>query len=115
MIKRIMILCAACLLSFNVNAYSINYADNSPIKDVPLKNATLKLKVYYNGNPRGFMDVTTDENQKFDLKDFKDTSAVSLEILSISDQDKYNARCKNTVASENKEDMLIRCVKSKKA
>lgn len=92
--------------------FSIAYDDNSPMKDVPLKNATLKMKVWYNGNPSGEIEATTDENQRFDLIQFKDPTAVSLEILSITDQDKYHSLCRNTPDTGNKRDILIICKKS---
>ena len=112
MITRILLVCFLGFFSLNAMSYSINYDESSPIKTVPLKNTTLKIMVYYNGNPSGYMDVTTDADQKFTLDQFKDKKSVAIEVLSIMDQDKYKAICKNTPKSGMTEDILIRCTEN---
>lgn len=120
MIKKLSVICLALLFSITAlaesdksdkNKFSIEYAEKSPIKEVPLKNATLKIRVWYNGNPSGDMEVSTDENQNFTLDQFKDPSAVALQILSITDQEKYNARCQNTEDSGDKRQIMVFCKK----
>jgi hypothetical protein len=74
--------------------YSLEYASNSAIKSVPLKNAKLSVKVYYSDNPDGIVSLKTDENQKFKFNNkYKDISSVALEVVSVAGQEKYNAIC----------------------
>lgn len=119
MIKNLIIGCLALIFTVIANAatansFSIKYADNSPLKDVPLKNATLHIKVYYNGNPRGTMNVKTNAKQAFSLKEFPDQSNVAIEVLSIVDQKKHNASCSNTPESGDKPEISIICKKVSK-
>lgn len=93
--------------------FTLEYAENSPIKDVPLKNATLKNVVYYYGNPNGVMDVTTDADQNFTFK-FGDGKSTVLSLVAIDGQEKYNARCSGNLLS-NDTKMLITCKPTKKA
>lgn len=75
--------------------FAIEYADNSPIKSVPLKNAKMMVKVYYYDNPDGVLSIKTNDNQRFGLK-YKDLKAVAMEIISIDGEDKYKANCSGT-------------------
>lgn len=92
--------------------FSIEYAENSPIKDVPLKNATLKSIVYYYGNPNGITEVTTDEDQKFSFK-FGDGSSTVLSLVAIDGQDKFNASCSGNLLT-NDTKMVVTCKPTKK-
>src|SRR5262245_10820201 len=45
------------------STYSVKYSRSSELKNVELNNALLKVKVYYNGNPKGIMIIATDDQQ----------------------------------------------------
>lgn len=85
---------AALLLVFSVNAqaedatYTLEYSATSPIKDLSLKNATLKLEVYRSEKPGGYEKAITDTNQSFTLDKKYD-----LEVVGIQGEEKLNARC----------------------
>jgi hypothetical protein len=111
MIRNIFIGCLTLMISFAANAFSIKYADDSPIKNVSLKDATLHIKVYYNGNPSGTMKVKTNAKQEFTLTEFTDQSAVAIDVLSIESQKKHNAACRNAPRSGNTSEILIVCKK----
>src|SRR5438067_382747 len=101
MIRKLLIICCAALLSAETFAastnqeFTIEYAEKSPVKEIPLSNTTLKLKVWYNGNPSGIIEATTDENNHFKLDQFQDSSELALEVVSITDEEKYNAHCRS--------------------
>lgn len=106
--SKVMIIAGAVVLStlsMNVVAaeatYTLDYAASSPIKDVSLKNAALKIEVYKNDNPSGYQDVTTDANQTFKLD-----SNYDLEVVSVQDQDKHNANCSGSATSTNPKIMI---------
>lgn len=86
-------------------AYTIEYAPNSPIKDIPLKNAVLHIQLFSDGIPRGFTSATTDENQTFTLKE-KEVFA----ILSIKGEEKHHALCSGNGNWHNNK-IMITCVK----
>ena len=87
----------ACLienkLQLNSHLYSVQISPKSKVKNFYLTNKNIKLKIYNNGNPRGYFDVKTDENQCFWVKGFKDINDVGIEIVSIDDQKNYHASC----------------------
>lgn len=68
--------------------YTLEYSATSPIKDLSLKNATLKLEVYRSDNPSGYEKAVTDGNQAFKLD-----NNYNLEVVGIQGEEKYNARC----------------------
>jgi len=73
--------------------YSIEHTKNAPIDNVPLHEAKLNVQVYYYGNPRGQISVVTGKDQSFTIGKFRAKSAVSLEVLSIENEEDYDARC----------------------
>jgi hypothetical protein len=83
--------------------YSVEYDPSSPVKTIPLKEITLKLDLYQFSKPAGFVEVKTDQNQSFTLKE-----AYSLEVTSIQDQDKYKAMCSG-YATEVEPKIIITC------
>lgn len=89
--------------------YAIKYSDSSPIKKIPLENNSLKIQVYYNGNPMGFDIVTTDYDRHFTFEKYKDTNILDLEVLSIDDQDKYKARCSGNMTSRSSHELTVTC------
>lgn len=105
--KNITVLSAVLLsaLSMNVMAdeatYSLEYTQTSPIKDISLKNAGLKVQVYKSDNPAGYQDMTTDENQTFKLD-----GAYDLEVVSIKGEEKYNAHCSGSATATNTKVMI---------
>lgn len=113
MIKKILILCSL-LFIFPVFAeeveakketlaeeadpvYSLEYAKNSPLNNVPLQNASIRLQLFANGNPKGFMDIETDDKQSFSLHE-----ADVFEVISIKGEEKYKARCSGYATMKNK-------------
>lgn len=116
MIRKLMLIsciifATQALAASENNEFSIDYAEKSPVKDIPLNNTTLKLKVWYNGNPRGIIEVSTDENHHFKLDEFKDASAIALEVVSIKDEEKYNAGCRSVTKPKDKYNILLLCKK----
>lgn len=94
--------------TFSVQArdqYTIEYEDNSPIKNVPLNNATLVLKVYDYQKPDGFKRVETNAKNTFSLNTAKD-----FEVVSIIGEKKFNARCSGS-ATTTQQKIKIRCEK----
>jgi hypothetical protein len=77
--------------------YSLEYAKNSPIHSIPLQNASLRLQLFANGNPKGFMDIETDDKQSFSLRDGE-----VFEIISIKGEEKHNARCSGYATTHHK-------------
>lgn len=83
--------------------YNLDYAPDSPIKDLPLSNAQLKIEIYQYDKPHGYHDVKTDEHATFRLDE-----AVDLEIVSIKGEDQYQARCSGSGTVANRQ-INIRC------
>lgn len=96
------------------NVYEVQYAPNSPLKNIPLKNAQLLVKLYYHGNPRGLLNVKTDEFQELAIfnKEYRNNRGVALEILAITHQELYNANCFGEVANRNSNIQLV-CKKAR--
>lgn len=88
--------------------YWVDYSPLSRVKDVPLKNARFTVQIYYNGNPTGRFEVTTDDLQHFSFDKFKDPTEVGLEVLSINGQANYHAQC-NGYARPKQHSILISC------
>jgi hypothetical protein len=92
-------------LSMNVLAeeanYSLEYSPTSPIKEVPLDNAQLKLEVYKSDNPAGFQEVTTDANRNFKLD-----GSYNLEVVSIKGEEKHNAQCSGSGTTTDSKIMI---------
>lgn len=95
--------------------YTIAYVEKSPIKDVPLQNTTLKVMVFYNGNPMGIEEVTTDADGNFTFDKYKDHKALRLEVVSVGDQNKYNARCHDKEVKGDLHQIQIICEPAKKS
>lgn len=83
--------------------YSLEYSPSSPIKDLSLKNADLKLEIYKSDNPAGYQDMKTDDTQSFKLDGNYD-----LEVVSIKGEEKFNARCSGSATTTNPK-ILISC------
>lgn len=98
----------------NNNAFTHNYVDNSPIQTVSLKYTIVKLKIYYNGNPKGLSEVMTDENQQFILEDYQDKHSLAFDIISIGvEQKNLNIYCYDISGPNKKHEIFIRCAESK--
>lgn len=86
----------ALFAASNIYAAAINYslelAENSPLKEVPLKNITVKIAVYSNGTPQGFQEKLTDQNQTFVL-DGNYAEPIAVEVLSIENEAKQLLKC----------------------
>ncbi|MGD9591631.1 MAG: hypothetical protein AB7V32_03830 [Candidatus Berkiella sp.] len=94
--------------SFCVQAsqtYTLQYAANSPIKSVPLRNATLVLEIYDYDKPDGFKRIKTNTKKSFTLNYGED-----FEVVGIVGERKKNARCSGYATPENKK-IIIRCDK----
>ena len=93
--------------------FTVEYSDKSTIKDISLKNISLNVLVYYNGNPTGKMEIKTDDNQHFDLSEFKDNALVSLDVLSIDDGE-ISATCSGNNTPKAHDKIVIKCHSPKK-
>lgn len=109
--SKIMSLYIICTLSFGVEAaeeqYTLEYAPDSPVKIVPLKEVILEIALFQYNNPAGFREMKTDENQTFTL-----SGAYNLEILSIENQGKYKAKCSG-YGMQGDPKVVITCSKSR--
>lgn len=76
--------------------YSLEYASSSPIKEVSLKDAEMSIELFSSEKPKGYINVRTDSNQSFSLKQEQD-----FEIVSIKGEEKYNARCSGPGTTTN--------------
>lgn len=91
--------------------YWVDYTSNCEYKVIPLKHAILTIKVYYNGNPMGRMNIETDALQHFafdGFDKFREKSLVSLEVESIQTQENHHAKCYGYVRPMHRE-LLITC------
>jgi len=88
------------LIASNVFAgsveYSLDYDSDSPIKDLPLANAQLKIEIFEFDKPHGYEEVKTDEHASFTLD-----KAVDLEVVSIQGEEQYQARCSGSATIAN--------------
>ncbi|MFO9572960.1 hypothetical protein SDB74_08700 [Legionella pneumophila serogroup 1] len=87
------LLAMVSLAQYRNGVFSVEYSKTSPIKNIPLKKATLIIKIYYYGYPRGHFSVVTDEKQQF-IMGYDDTYQIALELISISGQEQYKALCR---------------------
>lgn len=91
-IKTLSLSVIFCSLPLHIEAreveYTLKYAENSPIKTVPLKDIFLEIALFQYNNPAGFRELKTDDHQSFSLY-----GAYDVEILSIQNQGKFKARC----------------------
>lgn len=94
--------------------YTVAHKKDSELNDIPLKEAKLNVQVYYYGNPRGQIKVVTGQDQSFTIGKFKAKSAVALEVLSLEDEDDYDARCKG-YAGPGTTDIIITCKPKQKS
>ncbi|MBS0285827.1 MAG: hypothetical protein JSR17_00505 [Proteobacteria bacterium] len=85
--------------------YTLEYANNSPIKSIPLQNATLVLEVYNYDYPDGYRRIKTNANKTFFLRNSED-----FEIVGIIGEKKHNARCSGYGTTSN-QTIKIRCEK----
>lgn len=74
--------------------YSVEHASSSAVNTIPLKKAGMQVQVYYFGNPKGRIKVVTGDNQTFTIGKFRSVSGVGLEVLSLDNEDDYQARCR---------------------
>lgn len=87
------ILTTVSLAQYRNGVFSVEYSKRSPLKNIPLKKATLIIKIYYYGYPRGHSSVVTDEKQHFVIS-YYDKYQIALELIAISGQEKYKALCR---------------------
>ncbi|HCE5384976.1 TPA: hypothetical protein NHI63_002549 [Legionella pneumophila] len=87
------LLTTVSLAQYRNGVFSVEYSKISPIKNILLKKATLIIKIYYYGYPRGHFSVVTDEKQQFILG-YDDKDQIALELIAISGQEKYKALCR---------------------
>lgn len=97
----------------NNNAFTLKYANNSPLKTIPLKFTGVNLIIYYNGNPMGVSKVVTDEYQQFSLDDFKEKNLLAFDIISIESEINHNAHCHDVSGPNQKHEILISCSEKK--
>ncbi len=107
--KKIKLFAGLCLmmgaLSANANeTYTIEYSSSSPIKSIPLKNATLVLEIYKYENPAGFRHVKTNATKNFSFHHGQD-----FDVIGIVGEKKYNARCSG-ISAKNAAKIKITCV-----
>lgn len=88
--------------------YTVDYDPSSKIKDIPLKNISMNVEVYYYGNPEGRMNIQLDDSQNFVFDKYPENSYLALEVLSLSDQNQYHAKCSG-LASPRSNKLKIKC------
>ena len=91
--------------------FKVKYARKSPIKSIPIKNTTLKLAIFYHGEPKGYTLVRTDKNGNFDYNFGPDDNKLnlSLELVAVRDELKYKAHCYGTTSVDNPKELIINC------
>ncbi len=83
------LVCFFCALPSQAQVnYSIEYDKNSPLQNVPLTNADLRIQLFADGTPKGFLEVKTDDYRSFSFDEYK-----NFEILSIKGEEQYHAHC----------------------
>ncbi|HEN5660732.1 TPA: hypothetical protein U6352_001966 [Legionella pneumophila] len=87
------LLTTASLAQYRNGVFSVEYSKASPIKNIPLKKATLIIKIYYYGYPKGHFSVVTDEKQHI-IMGYDDKYQIALELIAISGQEQYKALCR---------------------
>lgn len=109
MTKTLYTLMTATLVLFSFSAqaegvvYKLEYAKDSPITDVSLKNAQIKLEMYSNDNPNGFRVITTDAKGAFVLD-----QGYNFEVVSIENEEQKGARCSGS-ATPTATTISIKC------
>lgn len=74
------------------SSYKISYDPSSPIKQVPLNNSIITIKVFLGGTPQGELMQRTDGSGQFSL-DRNFQVPVTVRVVSINNQLKYKAKC----------------------
>lgn len=97
------------ITSVFASEYTVKLVDNSPVKDVSLKNTTLRFEVYYHAIPEGYIEVSTNDSQKFNYEYNKENQDVALSLLGVKGQEQKNADCIGTTTPENPFTVLVIC------
>ncbi len=83
--------------------FTLEYAKDSPIQNVPLNNSTIVLKMYRYEKPAGFKYIKTNGMRSFFLNNNED-----FEVVGIVGEKKRNARCSGYGMDTNQK-IIIRC------
>ncbi|MFC7781337.1 hypothetical protein [Legionella taurinensis] len=106
------LLTTVSLAQYRNVVFSVEYSKASPIKNTPLKKATLIIKIYYYGYPRGHSSVLTDEKQHF-IMGYDDQYQIALELIAISGQEQYKALCRGE-SKPGQSKLIVVCMPYKK-
>ncbi len=92
--------------------YKIEFAENSPIKDVNLSKAIFQLQLFLGGNPSGIKSVIPTSNNTIHLKNpnntisankfYKIRTAINIRSITLDDTAPKNVSCRGFVLQEQK-------------
>jgi hypothetical protein len=93
-------------------SYRLVYADNSPLKTIPLNNTEIKVRVYANGTPKGDQELKTNEEAEFDFDKLAKShrTYIGMNLVQIQDQAKNNQICQGHFVKA-KNELVVTCQK----
>ena len=117
MIRNCLIILTMIILTTSIafadtknSIFTVNYAKASPIKTLSLKNTKLRLLIHYHGIPKGYVNVTTDNNQQFSFNAYKNAGVdLELELVMINDENKLNMHCHGTTTIADSHQLQVIC------
>ncbi len=98
----------------NVKQYRLVYSKNSPMKDLSLNNADIKVRLFSNGIPQGHQAFKTNEQGEFEFTMPKHVhyKSINMNVVQIQDDAKKNEVCEGYL-SHSKNELKITCYKKR--
>lgn len=95
-----------------VTQYRLVYAKNSPMTDLALNNAEIKVHLYSNGVPRGQQIFKTNEQAEFEVNQPKHihSRAISMNLIHLQNDAKNNETCEGYLV-HGKNELQVTCQK----
>lgn len=92
--------------------YRLVYAKNSPMTDLSLNNAEIKVHLYSNGVPKGQQVLKTNEQGEFEVNQPKHihARAISMNLIHLQNDAKNNETCEGFLVN-GKNELKVTCQK----
>lgn len=92
--------------------YRLVYAKNSPMTDLSLNNAEIKVHLYSNGVPKGQQVFKTNEQGEFEFNQPKHvhSRAISMNLIRLQNDAKNNETCEGFLV-HGKNELKVTCQK----
>lgn len=92
--------------------YRLVYAKNSPMTDLSLNNAEIKVHLYSNGVPKGQQVFKTNEQGEFEFNQPKHvhSRAISMNLIRLQNDAKNNEACEGYL-DHKKNELKVTCQK----